>query len=284
MNRNIIALFTIVVFVFGSCQNSEFPGFKKTDDGMLYKIHFDNGGKKAIPGDYMTVEMSYKTNEDSLIFDGQGQSFPLQLVPPVFKGDINEALAMMGIGDSATFVIRADSFLLLNAQMTQLPDFVNENSKIIFDIKVHNIQSLQELQAEENARIETAKNSEAQIIATYISEHNINCIPTESGLYFILDKKGNGKKALAGKTVKVHFIGRFLDGTKFDSSYDRNRPNEFVLGRNEAISGIDEAVALMRVGDEATLIIPSSLGYGIGRGQIPPYTPLLFDIKLIDVK
>jgi len=277
-------LFTIVITLFASCGNSEFPGFKEHDSGLLYKLHEDAGSIKAVPGDYMTLEMTYYTNEDSLLFDSKGQTFPLQLEKPVFKGDINEALALLGVNDSATFIIRADSFLINNAKITQLPAFVDDNSKIIFHVKVHNIQSLEELKIEEQKAINEAVNTEYQLIEDYVAQNNIIVEPTETGLYFILDTKGKGKKAENGKKVTVHYKGMFLDGYVFDSSYEREKPIEFVLGERQVIDGWDEAIAMMREGDEATLIIPSHIGYGVGRGQIKPYTPLLFKVKLINVK
>ena len=184
MNKKFFVLFTVVSLFFISCSDSEFPGFKKTDSGLLYKIHINKDGVSAVSGDFMTLEMTYKTNEDSLLFDAQGQTFPLQLEEPVFAGDINEALALLSIGDSATFVIRADSFLIQNAKLTQLPSFVDENSKVIFYVKVHNIQTLKELEAEEEKLIETAQHKESLIIAEYISSQNITIAPNASGLYF----------------------------------------------------------------------------------------------------
>ena len=283
MFKKIFVVFTIVSMFLISCDHSKFAGFDQTKSGLLYQIHTDMSGVKARPGDYLTVEMTYTTNEDSLLFDSKGETFPLKLEEPVFPGDINEALALLGKGDSATFVIRADSFLINNARLTQLPDFVNEDSKIIFYVKLHDIQTLEQLQAEEKEKIAKAKESEDEIIANYVKQNHVTVEPTLSGMYFILKKVGHGKKAEAGKMVKVHYTGMFLDGTKFDSSYDRGKPISFQLGMGHVISGWDEGIAMMREGDEATFIIPSYLGYGKGRGQIPPYTPLLFDVKLIDV-
>lgn len=284
MERRLFLLFTIVIFAFASCDRGDYPGFKEADSGLLYKIHIDEKGDKAKPGDYISVEMTYLTNEDSLLFDAKGQSFPLHIEPPVFPGDINEALTLLGVGDSATFVIRADSFLLKNAKLTSLPSFVDEDSKVIFHVKIHNIQTLEELEKEEELKKQLVIEKEKKDIAQYLLDHNIKEAPTASGMYFILTKKGNGTKAIIGEKVKVHYTSKFLNGTKFDSSFDRNKPVVFVLGRGQVITGWDEGISMMRVGDEATFIIPSYLGYGAGRGEIPPYTPLLFEVKLIDVK
>ncbi len=75
-----------------------------------------------------------------------------------------------------------------------------------------------------------------------------------------------------------------MDGTLFDSSYSRGKPIEFELGRGYVITGWDQGILKMRKGGKALLLIPSDIGYGEGRGQIPPYTPLVFEVELIDVK
>ncbi len=119
----------------------------------------------------------------------------------------------------------------------------------------------------------------------YLSEHNITTAPTESGLYYIETLSGTGRQAVAGNTVKVHYEGRLLDGTIFDSSYDRVKPFEFILGDRKVIQGWDEGIAYMKEGGKATLIIPSELGYGArGTGSIPGYSTLTFDVELIDVQ
>lgn len=277
-------MFTIVTLLVISCDRSEFSGFEETESGLLYKIHENKKGPRAQAGDYLTVEMSYYTNNDSLLFDSKGQTFPLRLEQAVFAGDINEALSFLGKGDSATFVVRADSFLIKNAKLNSLPAFVTDESKIIFHVRLHNIQTLEELEAEEKRKIQIAKDQEELKILDYVKEKNISVSPTESGLYIITNKKGSGRKPEAGETVVVHYTGKFLDGTKFDSSYDRKNPIEFKLGYGQVINGWDLGIAEMHIGEEATFIIPSHLGYGSGRGEIPPFTPLLFEVKLVDIK
>lgn len=262
----------------------DYPGFKEGDSGLLYKFHEKTNNRKAEIGDFITIEMRYKTNEDSLLFDGNGETIPLEIVEPLFAGDINEALAMMSKGDSATFVIRADSFLLKNARLSRLPDFIDEDSRILFDIRMINVQSLEELEMEkEKMRIDGLKKEEAEL-NVFILENNISVNPEISGLYFVSIRKGKGPQAEVGHYVSVHYNGKFLDGTLFDSSYDRGRPIDFELGKGQVIAGWDEGIAKMKKGGKALLLIPSDLGYGTGRGQIPPYTPLVFEVELIDVK
>lgn len=110
-------------------------------------------------------------------------------------------------------------------------------------------------------------------------------LTTSSGLKYIIQKNGKGKKAEDGKTVEVHYTGWLVDGKKFDSSRDRNETFEFQLGAKQVIKGWDEGLALMRVGDKFRLILPPELGYGDkGAGEvIPPNATLIFDVELIGV-
>ncbi|WP_452229474.1 MULTISPECIES: peptidylprolyl isomerase [unclassified Lacinutrix] len=109
---------------------------------------------------------------------------------------------------------------------------------------------------------------------------------TESGLRYQILQEGTGAKAEKGKTVSVHYKGQLADGTVFDSSYKRKEPIEFPLGVGQVISGWDEGVQLLKIGDKARFVIPSHLGYGSAGagGVIPPDATLIFDVELMDVK
>lgn len=120
----------------------------------------------------------------------------------------------------------------------------------------------------------------------YVKKNKLKAIKTASGLYYVIEQKGTGAPAVAGKTVSVNYTGTLTNGKKFDSSYDRNQPIEFVLGQGKVIPGWDEGIALMSVGAKYKLIIPASLGYGErgAGGVIPPNATLVFDTELMDVK
>jgi FKBP-type peptidyl-prolyl cis-trans isomerase len=84
----------------------------------------------------------------------------------------------------------------------------------------------------------------------------------------------------------VHYKGALIDGTEFDSSYKRKQPIDFQLGVGQVISGWDEGIQLLQVGDKARFVIPSNLAYGErgAGGVIPPNATLIFDVELMDVK
>jgi len=97
---------------------------------------------------------------------------------------------------------------------------------------------------------------------------------------------GTGDTATAGQTVVVHYTGWLTDGTKFDSSLDRNDPFDFKLGMGRVIAGWDQGVAGMQVGGKRKLTIPPQLGYGErgAGGVIPPNATLVFDVELLAVR
>jgi FKBP-type peptidyl-prolyl cis-trans isomerase FkpA len=98
-------------------------------------------------------------------------------------------------------------------------------------------------------------------------------------------KTGTGAEATAGHTVTVHYTGWLMDGRKFDSSRDRNRPFSFMLGAGRVIRGWDEGVAGMRVGGVRRLTIPPALGYGDRAvGPIPAGSTLVFEVELLSVR
>jgi len=146
------------------------------------------------------------------------------------------------------------------------------DSKAIFD---------KELEKLEKQAVEKAKKAKEAIDAL-----KKGAKVTSSGLAYKIIKKGTGAKAEAGMTVSVHYTGKLSNGTKFDSSYDRNQPIEFELGRGRVIKGWDEGISLLNVGSKATFIIPPDLAYGArgAGGVIPPNATLIFDVELVEIK
>lgn len=105
---------------------------------------------------------------------------------------------------------------------------------------------------------------------------------TESGLQYLVVKKGNGKKPGPNDVVTVHYTGRLIDGTVFDSSVERGEPATFAVG--QVIPGWVEGLQLMSEGSAYRLFIPSELAYGEhGTGPIQPNSTLIFDVQLLKV-
>lgn len=136
-------------------------------------------------------------------------------------------------------------------------------------------------QAEEKAKAETNKKAGDEFLAKNKSKAGVKT--TASGLQYSVEKEGTGPKPKATDTVKVHYLGTKIDGTKFDSSYDRGQPATFPL--NGVIKGWTEGLQLMSVGSKYKLYVPADLAYGEnGPGQIGPNATLIFDVELLGIE
>ncbi len=279
----------------GEQDNDRMPDhdYQLDESGLKYYFHVQTGNEKPQLGEIVSLEMMYRVKEE-ILFDSRAAGMPmfLEMMEAEYPGDIYTALSMMAEGDSASFAMDAEEFFLVTAGMMQLPDFLEEGDEIIFEIGMLSIMDEeafaqeQERMMEEQMResMERAEQEEG-LMLEYLDSEGITVQPTGSGLYYVEQEAGSGPQPQPGDVVAVHYEGRLLDGTVFDSSIERGQPIEFPLGQGRVIPGWDEGVALMRVGGRATLIIPSYLAYGErGAGRdIPPFSSLVFDVELVDI-
>lgn len=299
----IIAAMAMSCAAFLTACNSD--RFKTTENGLKYRFEVTNkDGAQPQTGDLLVGELLLRLGDDTL-FSNVGHPDRIFQVAEssMFKGDIQEGLLMMHTGEKAVFAIPADSvgnFL----QDNQMPPMYKrgEGQMFYYEISLQDIVTKEELAQEQANLIEQMNKMQAdepELLAKYIADNNITAKPTASGLYIIVKQKGNGPKVEAGKTVSIDYTGRLLDGTIFDSNreadareagkYEDKRPYEpmtYVVGQQPLIPGWDEGVKGQPEGTELTLVMPSSLGYGArGAGKdIPPYSPLVFDITIVSVK
>ncbi len=287
-------LFCILIF---SCGNSEFSDFEKAETGLMYKFH--SRGADTLHPQYdqvVTVKMAKRFGDSVLestnLIDTNG--IDQYLRKTTFKGTVEEGILMMTIGDSATFLISTDSINKYYPAKDSTKNF-KPNSYLAFDIKLMNIKTVEEVQREQeqkrNAYVSDRKEKESKELSQYIQDNHIETKPTASGLYLIETTKGKGASPKNGDSVTVHYTGTFLDGTIFDSSVKRNQPFGFVVGAKRVIEGWEQAVRMMKKGSVATIVLPSSLAYDstgyrnpqTGKYFIPPYSPMKFDIQLLEI-
>ncbi|HOF15468.1 MAG TPA: FKBP-type peptidyl-prolyl cis-trans isomerase [Bacteroidales bacterium] len=274
---NQLILLTALSLVFTAC--NEYKGYKKTESGLYYKFYSQNlSGYIPKNDDVVSIKLEIRTKNDSIIQPMKQLTTMMQ--PSKFQGDIFEALSMMHEGDSASFIINAKKYF--NAYNYGIvPPFVDEKTMLWFTIKITKIETVVEYKLKSQ---QLMIDKEKELINQYVTENNITVTPTVSGLYYIETKKGKGASPSEGQTCYVHYKGMLLDGTVFDSSIERGEPFPFPLGQGQVIKGWDEGIAMMKKGGKALFIIPSSIAYGDrGAGDlIPPYTPLLFEVELVN--
>ena len=208
------------------------------------------------------------------------------MMPSTFKADLYDGLGMMTPGDSATFMLVADSVWLKLFGMQRVPPGMDSVDYIYFHIALKDVITKEEMEARRLADQKRMEAEEEKVRMDYLTENYPDATPTSTGLYIIPVKSvKNGKKPQIGQRVKVHYTGTLLDGTKFDSSVDRGKPYEFPLGQRQVIQGWDEGIALMAVGEKAILVVPSQLAYGESGSNrtIPPFSTLIFEVELVEI-
>lgn len=306
--RAFIGLASLVLLANTAFAQTKIPaistqGFTTISEALTGKnIRKGSGTSKPAEGDVMKLYLSYYLHrpgakEDSLYFTSarnpKDKFIAVTMGKPLYTGDVFYGLYQMHAGDSAHFLVKADSFLLKSAGFRNLPENHKAGDQILFCAGVKEIVPkavVEENQRKEMERRQAEANEKASaekaLIDAYLKQQNITVAPQASGLYYVPVSQGNGGlKPGKGQKVTVHYTGYLLNGNKFDSSVDRGQPFQFELGKGQVIAGWDEGIALMAPGDKAKLIIPSNLGYGSrSMGSIPAFSTLVFEVELLKVE
>jgi len=196
-----------------------------------------------------------------------------------------ELQASYGIGLQMGEQLRANPFdgLDISAVQEGLADAFNlQPAQVTNDVLREAFNEIhQRMQAAKNEQFAEAQEAGIAFLAENAKRDDVTV--TESGLQYEVVNAGNGDTPTAASTVRVHYHGTLLDGTVFDSSYDRGEPAEFPVGG--VIKGWTEALQLMQVGAKLRLFVPHDLAYGEqgAGGAIAPFSTLVFDVELLDI-
>jgi FKBP-type peptidyl-prolyl cis-trans isomerase len=294
-----LALMGCVIVANTSC-NAQNGAFKKTANGLEYKIVKDAAGTAAKVGDYMEFHIQYTLTggggKDTVLFSSRklnnNNPVPLTVAAPQFKGDLPEGFTMLSKGDSAVFLVSVDS-LMKSSQGGQMPPMFQKGKgqKLRFEINVVNVQTQEERQKQMIDDAAKQKNTDDKAITDYLAAHSITTAKkTASGLYYNVTKPSSGAAPAAGDSVMMNYTGMLLNGQKFDSNIDPSfnhvQPFWFTLGVHQVIPGWDEGIALLPKGTKAQLFIPSGLAYGSQDRSptIPANSVLIFEVEVVDFK
>jgi FKBP-type peptidyl-prolyl cis-trans isomerase len=287
MLRNFLCVFLVVVLLASCKTKSEYPGYSVASNGLNYKLLVIGEENSTIQlGDYVTVEINYKTMGDSVFFHG---SRKFQVTKPEYPGSIDDCLLMLGKGDKADFILSVNDFFQKTLS-SPVPDYLSGQDKMKIDILVVEVQTEREYLKEKEAFLSWIRgvdDYEKTILNQFINQENIGVTPTSSGMYFVSLKNGNGKKIKQGDTLCIDYEGKFLNGKFFDSTKKRKEPFQFVFGSEwQVIEGMNEALSMMEEGQKALIIMPSKVAFGStgsATGIIPPYTSLIYEIEILKV-
>ena len=304
----------VVCSIFATTLFAQKPleGFTTSETGVKYKfVQRNDKGQPVLKDDIVIGKFSIMFG-DSLVADAKKmQSQPIVKADDasrVFKGDLIDGILLMKKGETCTFAFERDSLIRL---FGQVPEYFKSGMYAYWTIQVEDIKT-PEQQAKEEAAMKAQQEEkmkqqkilsdslsllEPGILEKAVKDYNFEN-KLVNGVYFKKTLANNDKQTpKEGDKVKVHYIGKFVDGKLFDTSvesaakeankYQQGRPYEpleFTIGKHQMIPGFEEAVKMMNKGEKAIVLIPSKLAYGAqGRGEISPATPLIFELELVDI-
>lgn len=261
--------------------------------GMKYRIVKDMPGTQyPATGDYVELHLSTLI-DDSVIFETRStmdnKPVPVQLQQPAMATDLMNAVRKLTAGDSAVVLISVDSLL---AAGQPNPGWMKPNTDqwLEYRIQLVSVKTADVVQQEKASASAKQVAIDEKLIQDYLKANNIQAIKTPSGIYYTIDRVGDGPKPAVGDKVSVNYTGRLLDGTVFDSNVDPKfnhvEPFTFALGKGMVIKGWDEGVAMLNQGSKATLYIPSGLAYGPDSPSptIPANAVMVFDVELVEIQ
>jgi FKBP-type peptidyl-prolyl cis-trans isomerase len=278
-----LSLAALVVGALASCNGSGSKS-SKTKEGYAYTLDKHNDDARHVkPGEFITFQVTFRNAKDSLLGPSTMQIVKLDTAtaPGQPKDPFLSCYLTLSMGDSARFEIPTDT-LFKGASPDQRPSFLPTGTNLKMGISVVRIESAQEEEARVASEIKTAATK-----GTYKE--------VENGVFVELVTPGNGKLAVAGDTLTVHYTGFLVDplvGKKpFDSSVNppqKGRPADpfkVVLKAGMVIPGWDIGLAYIPEGAKAKILIPHQLGYGErgAQGAIPPFSNLLFEVEVLKI-
>lgn len=283
MNR--LLRLTSAAFLLLAVSACNKDGYTVSNTGLHYNLIREVSKEKAHPGQVLQLNMAYYNSKDSLLYDSRviGDSFLLELTPPTFIGGLEEGLAMLGEGDSASFLLPADS-IFDKLFHVRLPSYINKGDQLRFNVGVISVLDPPELKAKLREFSIRRDKAEQRAIENYLAQNNLHIKPAEPGIYFVVMREGQGRKPVTGDSVEVAYTGRTLNGQVFDASEKAGRNLKYRIGTAGMLDAWENAVTSMKEGSLARLILSSGHAFGSSTaGPVPPGTPVVFDIELIRI-
>lgn len=270
----------IGLFSISSCNKD---GFSIAPSGLRYELIEQKEGRKPVIGDMMRMQLIYKDKNGKEIYNSAelGEAFVLELTKPTFVGGLEEGFAMMSEGDSAIFLVNADSVFDKTFKQP-LPANIGSQDMLRFEVRLKKVLTATEYRNESKHNSEYNQVEELRQIELYMGDNEISVQPAKPGVYFIVFKAGKGERPRPGDQVEIKYTGSFLSGEMFDASGINGKNLIYSLGDGTHLTAWEEAISTMQPGGVARLILTSNNAYGIaGLDPIPPNTPIIFDIELV---
>jgi FKBP-type peptidyl-prolyl cis-trans isomerase len=289
----IIAAFIFFIVFLGCQRHEQIKGYTKDKAGFYYKLLSIGDGNENPTLDHVLVfDAVMRTSSDSVFWDTRHDAtngLYVSLNPIVLPGSCQPHFLKMVEGDSVSFLIKP-SVLFRNYFDTIVPEFCRKDSLVRLDVKLNQVISKAEYAAliknskgedvEEDTELE-----ELQAIDCFLLENYKKSKADVNGIYVLERTYVNSEQVSLGKRIKVAYQGSFLDGRLIDKT---EQTMEYVYGTpDQQIKGLNIVIGSLKKGETTKIIVPSRLAFGesgSSNGSIPPYTPLVYTLKIIDIK
>ncbi len=288
------------LFIFNSCDKEDkrveeeliklqqyledngYADLEPTSSGLYYVVLEDGDGPTPEISDYVNIEFTGFL-VDGTVFETSSKS--IAEFRNIFRDDKLygpakfhlEQLGIQGLREGIMMIKEGGKSRLIIPSKLAFGSsdlgIIGPYSTVIYDVELLDV-------------ISDPEEHEQNLLDQYLEDNDISIAPTESGLYYVETLDGSGDLPGSGSTVTVHYQGYLLDGRLFDES-STGTPLVVNMGATNIIPGFIEGLSKMKKGAEATLIIPWDIAYGSGGstdGIIPPYSTLVFDVKVVDIQ
>ncbi|SMG20817.1 FKBP-type peptidyl-prolyl cis-trans isomerase [Marivirga sericea] len=308
-NYKNLAIALISIMLLGAC-NSEKK--EKTADGVEYVLVESENGANFEEGDFAIFSLKLVDSKDSVLLDSEEVGeLPVQINDSILskRGPLFSILKELQLGDSIKTKLTASQVLTEGFNQPVAEDKEAGENLTVYAKAIQKLDTAGFMEWQQQKRAEAMekmkedaekqKGIDDQLIKDFLSKNGIEAERTESGLYYMITEETSGEKPAPGDTVSVNYVGKLMDGTVFDTSFEdiakeadiynperEYGPIEIPIGKGRVIRGWDEGIMLLNEGSEATLFIPSGLAYGsrAAGAKIPANSSLVFDVELVEVK
>ncbi len=268
----------------------------KTADGLYYSIEREGSGVYPKPGDYVKVHyVGSLLNGTEFDRSDADEPFVFQIGYRQVILGWDKGIPLFRVGSKGKLYIPSQ----LGYGRVGAGKMIPPNSDLVFEIEVLEVMDIDaydrfmsELDEKEKKEFEQHKRKQfvedKRLINDYAIGHKLKVKRTPSGLSYVLKKKGKGANVVLGNTIVVDYEGYLLDDSIFDSTYKKNEPFKFQIGKGKTIDGWEEGLQYFKKGSEGWLLIPSQLAYGPQSIEdvdinIPANSVLIFKIKVVDI-
>lgn len=291
MTRFLLLCFAVILVFLGSCRQKHSKEYSRNPKGFYYQLlAIGDGHEKPDSLGALSCDIVLKTSSDSVFFSSSnnlpdGFYISLSSKDP---GSGKSYLLSLVEGDSVSLMINKDCFFREYFD-TIAPFFYAHDSLVKMDLKIRRLLSKNAYEVLANkapsVAAEDKELNELKQIDDYLKLHYPDVKADGYGLYRLEHAKTSGETVSSGKKVRLSYSGFHLSGKPIDNG---NQVLEFTFGTpDQLIKGLNIVIGNLKKGETTKIIVPSRLAFGelgSSNGSIPPYTPLVYNVKLIDIK